>query len=85
MARPPDLVVDPHIVELSENNAPRACGTCGEPAEFYVFVTGGMAAERMGIEQSFGNWPLNEMLCRDCFREADRVGSLEELMEPNPA
>lgn len=41
------------VVELSEDNAPRTCEGCAEPAAFHVYLPGEYA----------------EFLCRDCFRE----------------
>lgn len=63
------------VVELGEYNAPRSCSVCGSDADFYVYVT----ADEVG-DGDVEEWPVNAMLCRKDFIEADRVTSVEELL-----
>lgn len=80
MSELPTLVSDPHVVELGERHAPRACGVCRDSADFYVFVTDAMAEDRTGVELPVDEWPVNDFLCRDCFAEAPRVDGVGELV-----
>ena len=72
---------DPYVIELSENNAPRTCSGCDGDAEFYLIITDEAAEERLGREFDNGEWLLNKFLCRECFADAERVQSWEELVE----
>jgi len=78
----PDLPTLPTkltVIELTENNAPRTCNVCGDPADYYAFVTDGAARDRLGEDWSdLNEWPVNAMLCSSCFEDAPRVGSLED-------
>lgn len=75
----PTLPTDPKVIELTENNAPRTCNVCGDDADFYVIVTNGMANRRVGTDLQPDEWPVNDYLCRECFADAPRVTSWEDL------
>lgn len=66
-------------IEITETHAPKTCSECGDPAEYYVFVTNDMANAELGTDLSHSEWPVNEFLCKDCIAEANRVTDWSDL------
>lgn len=75
MTELPTIPLDAKVIELSETHAPKSC-SCGDGAEFYVFVTDEKVAEAAEAEVSPDEWPVNEFLCRQHFGDAPRVESV---------
>lgn len=75
----PVLPTDPKVIDLGENNAPRTCDVCRDDADHYVIVTCDMANRRLDTDLGYDEWLVNSMLCSECFSEAPRVESWEEL------
>lgn len=68
------------VIELTDNNAPRSCAVCGEPADYYAFLTKQAAKRRLDASVDVETWPVNAMLCEEHFADAPRVSSVEELV-----
>ena len=84
-ATPPTIPTDPAVIELSDLHAPRTCKVCGDPADWYVFVTDEIVFERTGVEIGHDEWPVNAFLCTAHFRDAPRVESVEALVDAESA
>jgi hypothetical protein len=74
----PTLPTQLTVIELNENHSGRSCTGCGARAELYCLVTNERANDALGADLPADAWPVNAMLCRDCFRMAPRVGSLAD-------
>lgn len=75
----PLLPTDPKVVELTERNTTRGCVACDDGADFYVFVTDEMVEAHTGDDHPPDEWPVNAMLCRECFTDAPRTQDWREL------
>lgn len=71
------------VIDLA-GTTERACAGCDGVAEFYVIVDNVSANQRLGTDLSPDEWPVNEMLCSECFRECPRVQDWSELPGVNP-
>lgn len=76
----PTVPLDANVMELGKKNAPRTCYACGDDAEFYVYCTDERAETIIGAGVPADEWPVNAMLCRSCFSDADRVETVETLV-----
>lgn len=76
----PELPTRPTVIELTAYNAPRSCTVCGEPADYYAFLTKEEVKRRLDASVDLEKAPVNAMLCKEHFAEAPRVSSVEELV-----
>jgi hypothetical protein len=67
------------VIEFGEHTTERSCVGCGDAADFYLIVTDETVREEAGVELGAGEWPVNAMLCRECFADAPRVEEIGDL------
>jgi hypothetical protein len=60
-----------NVIEITSMHAPKNCKRCGDPANYYVFVTDTEANGELDTDLDADGWPFNEFLCEDCFSDGD--------------